>query len=133
MIIRPVINKSHLGPSDIKVILKAVLLDEILRTTYFKMCDMKNEFTGGSIFCTSCLPQILLGPLLSTLPQNITNTWHLFSQHQKWSFLLRISSVNVIKSAVFCGFSQMFWKLQYIYKYICIYIYQRWYVFSKPF
>ena len=30
--------------------------------------------------------------------------------HKKWSFPLRISSVNVTKSAVFCGFGHIYWR-----------------------
>ena len=30
--------------------------------------------------------------------------------HKKWSFPLSISSVNVTKSAVFCGFGYIYWK-----------------------
>ena len=30
--------------------------------------------------------------------------------HKKWSFPLRISSVNVIKSLVSCGFNHIYWK-----------------------
>ena len=32
------------------------------------------------------------------------------SLHKKWSFPLRISSVNVTKSAVSCGFGLIYWK-----------------------
>ena len=32
------------------------------------------------------------------------------SLHKKWSFLLRISSVNVAKSAVSYGFGHIYWK-----------------------
>ena len=32
------------------------------------------------------------------------------SQHKKWSFSLRISSVNVIKSAVSCKFGHIYWR-----------------------
>ena len=32
------------------------------------------------------------------------------SLHKKWSFASRISSVNVIKSAVFCGFGHIYWR-----------------------
>ena len=32
------------------------------------------------------------------------------SLHKKWSFLLRISSVNVAKSAVSCGFGHIYWR-----------------------
>ena len=32
------------------------------------------------------------------------------SVYKKWSFALRISSVNVTKSAVSCGFGQIYWK-----------------------
>ena len=31
--------------------------------------------------------------------------------HKKWSFLLRISSVNVTKSAVSCGFGHFYWEI----------------------
>ena len=30
--------------------------------------------------------------------------------HKKWSFPLRIFSVNVTKSAVFCGFGHIYWR-----------------------
>ena len=33
-----------------------------------------------------------------------------FSLHTKWSFPLRISSVNVTKSAVSCGFGHIYWR-----------------------
>ena len=32
------------------------------------------------------------------------------SLHKKWSFPLKISSVNVTKSAVFCGFGHIYWR-----------------------
>ena len=38
---------------------------------------------------------------------------HFYKQHplhKKWSFLLRISSVNVTKSAGKCGFGHIYWK-----------------------
>ena len=31
-------------------------------------------------------------------------------QHKKWSFALRIFSVNVTKSEVFCGFGHIYWR-----------------------
>ena len=34
----------------------------------------------------------------------------LIALHRKWSFLLRISSVNVTKSAVSCGFGHIYWR-----------------------
>ena len=33
-----------------------------------------------------------------------------YSLLKKWSFSLRISSENVIKSAVFCGFGHIYWR-----------------------
>ena len=33
-----------------------------------------------------------------------------FPLHKKWSFTLRISSINVTKSAVFCGFGHFYWR-----------------------
>ena len=30
--------------------------------------------------------------------------------HKNWSFLLRIYSVNVIKSAGICGFGHIYWR-----------------------
>ena len=33
--------------------------------------------------------------------------------HKKWSFLLRISSVNATKSAVSCGFGHIYWRNPY--------------------
>ena len=32
------------------------------------------------------------------------------TMHKKWSFPLRISSVNVTKSAVSCGFGHIYWR-----------------------
>ena len=34
----------------------------------------------------------------------------LFTLHKKWGFSLRISSVNLTKSTVFCGFGHIYWK-----------------------
>ena len=33
-----------------------------------------------------------------------------YTQQKKWSFSLRIFSVNVAKSTVFCGFAYIYWK-----------------------
>ena len=35
---------------------------------------------------------------------------HLQTLHKKWSFPLRISTVSVTKSAVFCGFGHIYWR-----------------------
>ena len=34
----------------------------------------------------------------------------IYPLHKKWSFPCRISSVNVTKSAVFCGFGHIYWR-----------------------
>ena len=46
----------------------------------------------------------------------IMTTWYdlldlKFTLHKKWSFALRISSVNVTKSAVSCEFSLIYWRI----------------------
>ena len=44
---------------------------------------------------------------------NVEYTWCVcggFSPHKKWSFLLKISSVNVTKYAVLCGFDHIYWR-----------------------
>ena len=42
------------------------------------------------------------------------NNWSgCFSLHKKWSFALRISSVNVPKSARNCGFGHIYWRNPY--------------------
>ena len=33
-----------------------------------------------------------------------------YPMHKKWSFLLRIPSVNVTKSAGNCGFGHIYWR-----------------------
>ena len=48
---------------------------------------------------------MLLHPLISVSSKNIVN-----SLHKKWSFPLRISSVNVTKTTISCGFSHISWK-----------------------
>ena len=43
----------------------------------------------------------------------IVNTFSnkpILTHHKKWSFPLRISSVNMTKSAVFCGFGHIYWR-----------------------
>ena len=47
--------------------------------------------------------------------------------HKKWSFPLKISSVNVTKSAIFCGFGQIYWgnpngKLHFLCVDLCVYV-----------
>ena len=56
----------------------------------------------------------------------------LVSLHKKWSFPLRISSVNVTKSAVFYGFGHIYWwnpkwKISYFVQGLCCVV---WYLFS---
>ena len=56
----------------------------------------------------------------------------LVSLHKKWSFPLRISSVNVTKSAVFYGFGHIYWwnpkwKISYFVQCLCCVV---WYLFS---
>ena len=56
----------------------------------------------------------------------------LVSLHKKWSFSLRISSVNVTKSAVFYGFGHIYWwnpkwKISYFVQCLCCVV---WYLFS---
>ena len=52
----------------------------------------------------------------STLPSFMTQKcrpplWvYIHSLYKKWSFLLRISSVNVTNQAVFYGFAHMYWR-----------------------
>ena len=47
---------------------------------------------------------------------HVISTWNTrgvfvgFSPHKKWSFLLKISSVNVTKYAVSCGFDHIYWR-----------------------
>ena len=36
--------------------------------------------------------------------------WWKTPQQKKWSFSLRISSVNVVKIAVYCGFGHIYWR-----------------------
>ena len=76
----------------------------------------------------SCFPSFFLGVILYTLlhgrqPFNIDSksivndivagkyevTLHIYTE-KKWSFPLRISSVNVTKSAVSCGFGHIHWS-----------------------
>ena len=42
----------------------------------------------------------------------VFKNWYLgeITLHEKWSFLLRISSVNVTKLAVSCGFGHIYWR-----------------------
>ena len=40
--------------------------------------------------------------------ENQVNTY--IKLHKKWSFSLRISSVNVTKSTVNCGFGHIYWR-----------------------
>ena len=40
----------------------------------------------------------------------IDKTMKMYTLHKKWSFLLRVSSVNVTKSADFCGFGHIYWR-----------------------
>ena len=42
------------------------------------------------------------------LKSKLLSTLH--TLHKKWSFPLRISSANVTRSAVSCGFGRMYWK-----------------------
>ena len=51
--------------------------------------------------------------LLKFLLSNCQNSWDSWEWHhwkQKWSFPLRISSVNVTKSTVYCGFDHIYWR-----------------------
>ena len=41
------------------------------------------------------------------LSNEINQDW-IHSLHKKWNFPLKISSINVIKSAVFCGFGHIY-------------------------
>ena len=38
------------------------------------------------------------------------SSWQKLTMHKKWSFPLRISSVNVTKSAGICGFGHIYWR-----------------------
>ena len=50
---------------------------------------------------------------LSTKTPEI-NSYTLFSLHKKWSFSLRVSSVNVTKSPVSYGFGHIYWKKSFM-------------------
>ena len=52
--------------------------------------------------------QIILDP--DYLPDYPSVSYDYVSMHEKWSFLLRISSVNVTKSALSCGFDHLLRK-----------------------
>ena len=43
----------------------------------------------------------------------LNNSIHLVALHKKWSFPLRIYSVNVIKSSGTCGFGHIYWRIPY--------------------
>ena len=48
--------------------------------------------------------------LLAVLNDYLSNYSQLLPLHKKWSFPLRISSVNVTKSAGNCGFGHIYWR-----------------------
>ena len=50
-------------------------------------------------------------PKLWFMPQRCDNPHsHLSTLHKRWSFPLIISSVNVTKSAISCGFGHIYWR-----------------------
>ena len=51
------------------------------------------------------------GKVTESMKRN--NIFFKFTILKKWSFLLWISSANVTKSAVFCGFGRIFWRNSY--------------------
>ena len=50
------------------------------------------------------------GSVLTAFWQQCLSSSRKDTLHKKWSFPLRISSVNASKSAVFCGFGHIYWK-----------------------
>ena len=50
--------------------------------------------------------------LCDVFRQNLLQ-WAKKTLHNEWSFLFRISSVNVTKSEVFCRFGQIYWRNPY--------------------
>ena len=47
---------------------------------------------------------------IENLSKTVSSIYARMSLHKKWSFLLRISSVNVTKSAVFGWFGHINWN-----------------------
>ena len=46
----------------------------------------------------------------SSVPVDALGNYSVIILHKKWSFPLRISSVNVAKSAENCGFGHIYWR-----------------------
>ena len=61
--------------------------------------NSKKNICDGMKFLRSCTPSYMFSQQV-----------FFFSLHKKWSFLLRISSVNVTKSAGNCGSGHIYWK-----------------------
>ena len=63
------------------------------------------------LFCSLVRNENIKGPGFYTL--QVSRVFSNFPQvtlHKKWSFSLKISSVNVTKSARNCGFGQIYWR-----------------------
>ena len=77
--------------------------------------SMQNEFI--KIMALSILRDIASnihkGVFYTIMTGQVTDSWNqeqFVSLYKKWSFPFRISSVNVTKSAVSCGFGHIYWR-----------------------
>ena len=71
---------------------------------------MKNSFTPRESFYDSNENE---SQVYSTMPQvtlTLVGDYILLPLHKKWNFPLRISSLNMTKSAGKCGFDHIYWR-----------------------
>ena len=80
----------------------------------FSALDQKHPFLENFAQISNCLlklQKIKLGTSTNSNMQNFKyDDGDFVSMYKKWSFPLRISSVNVTKSAGNCGFGHIYWR-----------------------
>ena len=76
-----------------------------IANTFFYQKKNQVEENILQIYCKKILKEINIS---NNKLKKLTTNWnkHKSSLHKKWSFPLRISSINVIKSAVYFGFGE---------------------------
>ena len=83
-------------------------------TTNMNLSSFRRTMMFPSYLCSNAQTNKLL---VRRIIIRWINCWNIcleiimfFSLHKKWSFLLRISSVNATKSAGNCGFGHVYWR-----------------------
>ena len=104
----------------LKILKGVFFLLKKLQGLYVQLCQKINSTTSiwqqiCLPFKNNCLPKKTSKKSVRILKSNVYCVTQgvllfIFTLQKKWSFPSRISSVNVAKSAVFCGFGHIYWR-----------------------